>query len=101
MIKVRMLMKDSNHPVGYKISGHAGFAIKGTDIVCAAVSALVITMTSELFDAEVEDSGDAFEVSEIANTEHNMALSMALYRGLKLIATQYPKNVVFEKQFVG
>ncbi len=40
MIKVEIWEQGPNRLAGFRISGHAGFAAHGHDIVCAAVSAL-------------------------------------------------------------
>ena len=41
--------KDSSHDCkGFKLSGHAGYAESGKDIVCAAVSALVINFINSV-----------------------------------------------------
>lgn len=40
--------KEDNQYVSYSISGHANFAPKGQDIICAGVSALYIAVTNVL-----------------------------------------------------
>ncbi len=42
MIRIRVKKSDSGSIIGFFVSGHAGFAQSGTDVVCAGVSALVI-----------------------------------------------------------
>ncbi|MCR5807661.1 MAG: ribosomal-processing cysteine protease Prp [Oscillospiraceae bacterium] len=41
MIYAEFYFKDDDTPVGFKVSGHAGWAESGSDIVCAAVSSAV------------------------------------------------------------
>lgn len=53
MISV-ILYRDKGNLRGFKVSGHAGYAPKGKDIVCAAVSSLVITTVNAL-EAFTED----------------------------------------------
>lgn len=49
MVRVELLKHD--HQVfGYKISGHAGYAESGQDIVCSAVSILAYTGINTLLD---------------------------------------------------
>jgi len=62
MIKVSFKYDHNNDPVGFICTGHAGFAAFGKDIVCAAVSALVINcvnsishLTSSGFDLESDE----------------------------------------------
>ena len=42
MIKVS-IKKEDNIVKNVKVEGHAGYGVKGTDIVCASVSSIVIT----------------------------------------------------------
>ena len=48
MIKVSFKYDHNNEPVGFICTGHAGFAAFGKDIVCAAVSALVINCVNSI-----------------------------------------------------
>ena len=65
MIKVSIYKNDEGKMIGFRLSGHAGYAEHGQDIVCAAVSALVInamnsieTFSSDTFTYdEDEESG--------------------------------------------
>lgn len=47
MISVTLYKKEGNLK-GFQVQGHAGYAKKGKDIVCAAVSSLVITTVNAL-----------------------------------------------------
>ena len=47
MIQVQ-IVKTGNHISGFQISGHAGYARHGQDIVCAAASFLAITVVNSL-----------------------------------------------------
>jgi len=48
MIKVSFKYDHNNDPIGFICIGHAGFAAFGKDIVCAAVSALVINCVNSV-----------------------------------------------------
>ncbi|MCM1245832.1 MAG: ribosomal-processing cysteine protease Prp [Roseburia sp.] len=48
MIRVRVKKSDSGKVTGFNVSGHAGFAKAGTDVVCAGVSALVINCINSI-----------------------------------------------------
>ena len=48
MIKVTIRKESSGIPTYVSVSGHAGYSEKGTDIVCAAVSALTINTVNSL-----------------------------------------------------
>ena len=47
MISVTLYEKEGNLK-GFQVRGHSGFARKGKDIICAAVSSLVITTVNAL-----------------------------------------------------
>ena len=64
MIKATFYKDSSGNHVGFSISGHAGYAKYGNDIVCSAVSVLVITtinsiekLTDNPYKSEVGKSG--------------------------------------------
>lgn len=78
--------------IGYEISGHAHFATKGSDIVCAAVSVLSQAVTNELTNAVLSD-GDGISVSLIEPSEKNKVLCEMLMRSLRQVEDQYPENL--------
>ncbi len=85
---------------GFRCEGHAGFAESGSDIVCAAVSILVINTVNAIeafseqrFSCEQDaESGSIFlELAEYPERETVLLLdSMVL--GLKQVAQQYGKK---------
>lgn len=48
MIKIKVFVDNQQDIYGIEVSGHAGFAKNGEDIVCAGVSALTYTMLNSL-----------------------------------------------------
>ena len=60
MIRVTIYKNEKHQCVGFKAHGHAGFSEEGQDIVCAAVSVLVINTVNSL-EAFTDDQ---FEVQE-------------------------------------
>ncbi|MCR5521430.1 MAG: ribosomal-processing cysteine protease Prp [Lachnospiraceae bacterium] len=48
MIKISFKYDRNNDPVGFICTGHAGFAAFGKDVICAAVSALVINCVNSV-----------------------------------------------------
>ena len=62
MIRIAFKTDATGCPIGIRCLGHAGFARRGKDIVCSAVSALVIN-TMNSIEAFTEDSftGEANE----------------------------------------
>ena len=66
--------------------GHAGYAARGQDIVCAAVSALYGTLALQ---DGVATAGNR-AVSRSRAGEQAMAM---IWRGVKALAEQYPRHI--------
>lgn len=89
------------------VKGHAGFANKGSDIVCSAVSALVQTMAlgfKEQFGADVDgrlEQGDTELLLKVAREHSDCFFKVcSIFRsGFEAIASTYPEHVrlVFEE----
>ena len=73
------------------ITGHSGYAEKGSDIVCAGVSALTDAL-AEVTGAQVRDDGEVYMCAFLANTA---AFDMARC-GYMRIAAAYPEHVSVE-----
>ena len=84
--------KRINQIYWYQVTGHAGFANFGTDIVCAGISALYISVTNTLlsFDRTFERDDGYFLLDA---TDADNACLKVLYDGICSIAEQYPENV--------
>ena len=87
--------------IGYhlKAEGHAGYAIKGDDIVCASVSTIFYTLANYLEQIGAEDLVGSDEDDFIIECKAlfqdeavHTAFRMSVF-GLSLIAEQYPDNV--------
>ena len=72
MIKVRMKYK-SNLIEEISISGHAGYADKGKDLICAAVSSICIGLCNAIdklkVKADIEIGDNIIKISNIGNDE--------------------------------
>ena len=85
---------------GVELLGHAGFAQSGQDIVCAAVSALVLNMansvetfTGDGYEGEMDERSGGFKfhfTSEISPESQLLMNSLVL--GLKNIGKEYGKK---------
>ena len=82
-----------------KITGHAGYAEPGKDIVCAGVSTLVQTLIASL-DMLTPGALESTEIKpgyvEIKHrnlSEHAKMLVDSLFIGVNLIADEYPEHV--------
>ena len=77
------------------ITGHAGYAAKGSDIVCAAVSALFQTMC--LADGiGFYDNGE--EKRALAVRPGSEEIMRVFCRGLEQIAKQYPTFCRYQRE---
>ena len=54
MIKVKVLSKDKKHIDQVNITGHAGYAEYGKDIVCSSVSSIVTTTVNGIYEIDNE-----------------------------------------------
>jgi len=90
---------------GYRAQGHTGYAEAGSDIVCAAVSALTQTTLNGLKSVlkapvvyEIDDQSallEAYLAPEATDTQAEQAqlLLRTLLEGLEAIQRSYPRNV--------
>ena len=99
MIRVRIKRK-AGYVTGLTVSGHAGSAPKGEDLVCAAVSALVQTYFFSLqrllnlnMDADIDDGFLSFNLpGNISSETRNKAtlLAESMLVGLDEVNNSYP-----------
>ncbi len=83
---------------GFAVEGHAGFAKRGKDIVCAGVSALAQTalfgLRDILGDAVTSDMKDGYLTVQVdrfrAREEGPRAVLRTLELGLKAVERSYP-----------
>ena len=97
MIKVSIFKNADNLITGFTLSGHAEYAEHGSDIVCAAVSALVINtinsienFTSDRFHLEQDEKKGYIEFRVIDTMSNNTNLLLnSLILGLQGIQDTY------------
>lgn len=87
-----------------RAEGHAGYAEKGKDIVCAAVSVLMQTLACSV---DADNTGNTFELSDGKNGNRltvqapmsvlNRDKFDLVVEGLSRLAENYPENVQFKK----
>ncbi|MCR5092569.1 MAG: ribosomal-processing cysteine protease Prp [Lachnospiraceae bacterium] len=108
MTKVALFVDDEGAPRGFEVSDHAGFADKGSDIVCAALSILTINTINGI----LEYTGQQPEVIE--DTEHSRISCMfrdppnekssvllkTFFLGIRSIGEQYRDYVqIFNRRY--
>ena len=81
----------------FRISGHSGYAEEGSDIVCAAVSAMAMLTVNNITDsfalpaeATVDEDGPVIEFELKTDDERGCALIAGLWRELAELASGYP-----------
>jgi hypothetical protein rflaF_00230 len=82
---------------GFKISGHAGFANAGSDVVCAAVSSAVQLTVNLLNEFDCEPQVGAAENTVDCHITASADTASAILKQLKLhfeaILEEYPKTI--------
>ena len=91
----------SREPPSLHIRGHSGYSTQGTDIVCASVSALFLTLvnslneyTNDLIQARTEPGDGAIIWRGHCSKSARLLLDSCLL-GLRDVAEQYPDYVKF------
>ncbi len=100
MIHVNVLTDSEHQYVGVELMGHAGFAdspAEGQNLVCAAVSALVLNMansvehfTDDLFEAsqDEEAGGFSYRFTSAVSSESKLLMNSLVF-GLLNIEEEY------------
>lgn len=105
MLKARMCISDDC--MRLYAEGHAGYAEKGSDIVCAAASVLVSTLQISLrmqlgigSDVYFDDNAGGMTRLECYPRPEDRDKALTVFRviacGLESIAYKYPDNVSFK-----
>ena len=104
MTRCTLFVDSASRITGFSIKGHSGYAEEGSDIVCAGISALVITIENALCQllklSPVERGGeDGFlevllpeKLTDNQMRDAQLLLS-TLHIGLESIAQAYPDYV--------
>ena len=100
MICVTIVQTKDKQIRAFQVSGHAGFAESGQDIVCSAVSALTITTinalevyTSQPFEVDQDEEDGIITVNFLDDLSHDAELLMkSLILGLRSIENEYNKK---------
>ena len=97
MICVTIVQTKDKQIRAFQVSGHAGYAESGQDIVCSAVSALTITTinalevyTTQVFEVDQDEEDGVITVNFLDDLTHDADLLMkSLILGLKSIENEY------------
>lgn len=101
MIKAVFYKDKEDKITSFIVEGHAGYAPSGRDVVCAAVSALVVgtingleVLTAATFDTAVSHGFTKVDVKELTTYSNVLLNSMLL--SLEGIQEEYPNNLTVE-----
>lgn len=92
------MIEVSVHEGEIKISGHANYAVFGSDIVCAGVTALAQTLIKSIEDLtddkiEYEISPGRVDIKYGDLSEKSRALVDSFFIGICMIADEFPEYV--------
>lgn len=102
MIKISIYQNEESKIIGFRSEGHAGFANSGQDIVCAAVSALIINtvnsieqFTSDTFDYQENEKKGMIEFKIVSSLSNESSLLLnSLFLGLQGISEDYGQKYI-------
>ena len=99
MIKIT-IMKHADSYRGFVISGHAGYAEEGYDIICSAVSALSVTTANSIeslahvyVEAQQEDGYISCQFPKGINAEGTLLMD-SMILGMRSIRDSYGKKYI-------
>ena len=97
MITINVIGTPSIHEL--TVTGHADFAKRGSDIVCAAVSAIVQTAALGIAQCAsvIRDDG-LLSIKMLDKCEKCDIILGTMMLGLRDIAAQYPNNVTIREE---
>lgn len=102
MIKITFVEHDGEF-ASLEVKGHAGNGPYGHDLVCAAVSGIILGGLNNLTDGdvkykhEVKEGYVSLEALERVS-EHDKIVLETIERQLESIASSYPKNAKLERK---
>ncbi len=101
MIKITPILNEKDEVCGFRIDGHAGFAKKGQDIICSAVSVLALNtvnsveaFTKDKFSCkQAEDGFLEMIIVEEVSPESRLLLD-SFFLGIRAIVQEYGEKFV-------
>jgi len=94
---INIIYNEAGQDMVLRAEGHAGYAPKGQDIVCAAVSTLMQSLAYSVDSGTVtcDPGGDNILRVQASRSLDTLAKFELVMDGLMLLAQQYPANVRF------
>mgnify|MGYP001861299829 FL=1 len=95
--------RKGNRVTEVSVSGHAGYAPKGEDIVCASVTSALQTVINGITEVlkvpaqvQVEENKITCTLPEDSDSQAAQAFLNALFLQLNLLAEDYPKTITLK-----
>jgi hypothetical protein len=97
MIRALFYRREGNL-IGFSVSGHAGYADSGQDIVCAAVTSAVEMTSNGITEiarekATVNVNENEVQLKVEKSSAQNALLLQSMRLQLELLQEQFPKNI--------
>jgi uncharacterized protein YsxB (DUF464 family) len=97
MIRALFYRREGNL-IGFSVSGHAGYADSGQDIVCAAVTSAVEMTSNGITEiarekATVNVNENEVQLKVEKSSAENALLLQSMRLQLELLQEQFPKNI--------
>ncbi len=98
MINAKFFIDREGSPIGFTVSGHAGYAKSGKDIVCASVSSavmLTVNTAAENFRIELDCKveGDTISCIFKESSSDGAKLLQGLKAHFEALSEDYPKFI--------
>ena len=101
MINVKAIYNEDNEICGFRVEGHAGYAERGSDIICAAVSALsentvnsVEAFTDDHFSCKTDENSGLLEFIITSDvSKESRLLLQSFFLGIRTISEEHNKYV--------
>ena len=101
MIEVTIKENISGYITGITVKGHAGYAQKGTDIVCAAVSILTFSTLEALkkhYYVDIKEDDGLIDCMILHSGIVANAIAEPFVNGIKALTEQYEEYVKWQLQ---
>ena len=96
---IKVIVKEENNRIKeVTIKGHALYDTLGKDIVCAAVSSIVITTVNaieSICKGSIECDESVFKIKVLKDDEITNKLLINMINLLKELSEEYPENIKF------
>ena len=102
MTTITIYKSDKGSYKGFTCKGHAGYAMSGKDIVCAAVSSTVITSVNSCLAIDNEsisyEDKNGLDIKVLKDDEVTTKIINVMITNLYELEKVYPKNIKIKEE---